>query len=454
MNGIQLLKSNRNMKKSKEEWDDPIVFDDINLPSFNTNIFPTWLKEYVEAVAEFTQTPIDAPAMACISTLSTILSHKYEVNVVGSWFEPLNTYSVLALGPANRKSAVADLISYPVANFESEQLNMVEKEIKNKQITRQSRLLTTDATPESLGELMYQNQEKISILTSEGAEVFEMMTGRYSNKTNIDIYLKAFSGDYIAIDRMGRESVILKKPLMTIGLFVQPSVIKGIPIQFQNRGLTQRFLFSLPTSLIGNRKVQPEEIKNEVKNRYSLNMENLLVLSPNTKRLTFSKEARLLEIKLREEIEEMLGDQELSESFQGWLGKLAGQIIRIAGLLHISKHVSKKNKDIPKEIDSETLKKANQLREYFIEHAKVAHGIMGANENDEDAKYVLDKIKSENKEAIGVRDLLRKTRRIKTSNELRTILSKLEEMGYLIFAKEGRKEVIKINPKILTTDIM
>ncbi len=36
---------------------------------------------------------------------------------------------------------------------------------------------------------------------------------------------------------------------------------------------------------------------------------------------------------LRTEIEDMLRDEDLPDGFQGWMGKLAGQIIRIAGLL-------------------------------------------------------------------------------------------------------------------------
>ncbi|WP_200416558.1 hypothetical protein [Virgibacillus salexigens] len=38
---------------------------------------------------------------------------------------------------------------------------------------------------------------------------------------------------------------IPKIPTLTIGLFVQPSVIKELPNTFQDRGLTQRFFIFL-----------------------------------------------------------------------------------------------------------------------------------------------------------------------------------------------------------------
>lgn len=494
---LHKFNTNLDFPSNNDEWEEPIEFNERILPLFDTTVFPRWLREYVNDVAEFTQTPADAPAIASISSLSAILSGKFEVNVVGDWVEPLNTFNVLALGPANRKSNVASLINDPITDYEQEMIKKREVELArqtaqadsikeridelkksyaqemdsdkaerlmkeitslseegfNSNISKDVRLVTTDATPEELAELMFYNNEKISILSSEGAEVFEMMTGRYSNKTNIDIYLKSFSGDYIAVDRKGSKSLILQKPLMTIGLFVQPSVIKGIPSQFQNRGLTQRFLYSLPTSLIGKRDVQPRKICNNVKQKYELNMKKLLEIDfEETIKLTFSKEASIFEMKLREEIEVMLSDPDISESFQGWLGKLAGQIIRITGLLHIAKHVSKNIDDIPLKIEKETLEEANTLRNYFINHAKQAHGIMGINENEKNAKYVLGKIKEINEYEINVRSLFRRTRSFRTVKELRLILFVLEEMGYVKFDRTGNRKIIKVNPRILTED--
>lgn len=224
---LQKFNPNLDVPSNNDEWEDPIEFNERILPLFDTTVFPRWLREYVNDVAEFTQTPADAPAMASISSLSAILSGKFEVNVVGDWVEPLNTFNVLALGPANRKSNVASLINDPITDYEQEMTKKREIELAkqtaqddsikeridelkksyaqemdsdkaeklmkeiislseegfNSNISKDVRLITTDATPEELAELMFYNNEKISILSSEGAEVFEMMTGRYSNKT-------------------------------------------------------------------------------------------------------------------------------------------------------------------------------------------------------------------------------------------------------------------------------
>lgn len=42
--------------------------------------------------------------------------------------------------------------------------------------------------------------------------------------------------------------------MLTIGLFVQPEVVRDVPPTFKERGLMQRFLYSFPLSLVGHRK--------------------------------------------------------------------------------------------------------------------------------------------------------------------------------------------------------
>src|SRR5699024_12535370 len=87
-------------------------------------------------------------------------------------------------------------------------------------------------------------------------------------------------------------------------------------------------------------------------------------------------------------IEDMLKNQNLNEGMIGWLSKLAGNIIRIAGNLHIVNHINNLD-DIPLNIDSATLKKAFSLREYLIYYAQKGFGIMVKDENLYNLKYFL-----------------------------------------------------------------
>lgn len=484
---------------SNIEWSPPVPFDEYTLPAFPIEVFPEWLREYVKGVAESTQTPVDAPGMAAISVLSTALAKKFYVRLTGEWSESLNTYSILALPPGNRKSSVFKALQEPITTFEKEErerlitevseqraklkakqkrLEQLEKEyakdgeqttleeiialaneIENEEILSLPRFITEDVTPEKLADLMAENQEKMALLSAEGGGIFSIMAGRYASdgKANLDIFLKGFSGDYCAVDRMGREAKVLDEPSLTIGLFLQPHVVQDVPPSFQERGLMPRFLYSFPRSLVGYRKITPQTIEADIKNRYLLNIKKLLRMDTHEGvQLTLNNKAKAAEEGLRREIEAMFLDGgELSE-MKEWGSKLAGQIIRVAGLLHVAEHVQVLTLDtsniegIPRQIHEEIFTKACQLTSYFIEHAKAAYGCMGADKGTQDAKYLLEVIKRQEKSTIEYREIQNLTRkRFKKATHLKATLLELEDRGYIYQKKDGRKSLLEVNPFIL-----
>jgi len=481
-----------------EEWERPIEIEKTNLPTFDTNVFPKWLGDYIDAVAEETQTPRDVAAMASIALLSTIISGNFEVKLTNSWTEPLNTYTVMALDPANRKSAVYNLFLKPIDEYIKKQsetllpiiaeeiakrnasrkrLNVLQEQFSKTEVGKENisllneieklaketddqlnpiikvpRFYTNDVTPEQLAQLLYENDERLAILSAEGAELFDMIAGRYSNKSNLDLYLKAYSGDNVTIDRVNGRSISLNTPKLTLGLFIQPIVIQQLPSNFSNRGLTQRFLFFLPKSFIGYRKVETEEIPLEVEQTFKNNIQNLIDLKSDGLILTFDKEARQYLTCILGEIEEMLSNQDMNPEFKGWLGKLCGQIIRMAGLIHVSENISSNINEIPKTINLQTLYKADSLRHYFISHAEQAFGSIGEDKYLDDVMYVLNKLLSGNYnkvEKLDYQELWQIVkRRIKKAEKLKKILYYLEELNYIKNDKVGRKSIILVNPQL------
>ncbi len=51
----------------------PVPFDDFDLPAFPTDAVPGWVREWVEAEAEATQTPVDLAAMLALTVLAVPL---------------------------------------------------------------------------------------------------------------------------------------------------------------------------------------------------------------------------------------------------------------------------------------------------------------------------------------------------------------------------------------------
>jgi replicative DNA helicase len=76
--------------------------------------------------------------------------------------------------------------------------------------------------------------------------VFDQMAGRYSQSggPNLGVYLKGHVGDLLKVDRRGRPPEYVERPCLTIGLAVQPEVLRGLASRpgFRGRGLLARFL--------------------------------------------------------------------------------------------------------------------------------------------------------------------------------------------------------------------
>ena len=101
------------------QWEHPIPFDSFNVPTFPVETLPTAIKEYVTAVAESTQTPVDLAALSAIAILSICLQGKYVVRPKADWQENLNTYCIAFMEPSERKSAVGTAMIKPINKFEA-----------------------------------------------------------------------------------------------------------------------------------------------------------------------------------------------------------------------------------------------------------------------------------------------------------------------------------------------
>lgn len=85
-----------------------------------------------------------------------------------------------------------------------------------------------DATVEKVATVMHQNDETIFSTSSDARKLVDNLLGRYSaNKKIADdgIYLSAFSGDLVKVDRQGREGVRLDNPCLTLLWALQPDAL-------------------------------------------------------------------------------------------------------------------------------------------------------------------------------------------------------------------------------------
>jgi len=89
------------------QWDPPTPLSARRvLPRFPVDALPAWVGDQVAAVAEFTQTPPDLAGSVALATLSASAGGRARVQIRPGWVEPVNLFTVVAMPPGSRKSAV------------------------------------------------------------------------------------------------------------------------------------------------------------------------------------------------------------------------------------------------------------------------------------------------------------------------------------------------------------
>lgn len=414
-------------KSIVEEWDAPILFDDFPTPEITADILPSSLKEFAKELSNSTETPEGMSVMATIAVLATALQGKFEVRRKEDDLhsETVNIYSIVTLPPANRKSAVLKACASPLVEWEKEQKEILEPEIRKQKSRYESdkkiiegmrkglrilsnqesgiqaiadkearlkepetlpRLFITDATPESLAILISEQNNRMSILSDEGG-IVDTMAGLYNGgNANIDILLKGWDGGWVRQKRRERDLDI--KPLLTINLTVQPVIIQnmGGKKSFSGKGLLERFLYCLPRSNLGYRSNDKPSLSIKVRNDYNEKIRALLNLPYGEVPvfLHLDREAYKEWRKFENVIETDLRPDGRLAICQGWGGKICGHALRMAGLFHVAEYGGAVTA-----INKNTVGKALELCSLLTSHAIAAFNSMEIDPDIRDSKEIL-----------------------------------------------------------------
>ena len=480
------------------EWDHPLSFDDFILPEFPTEALPEPIRDYVIALAESTQTPVDMAAASSLAVLSVCLQGKFRIKAKEDWSEPLNTFVLNIMEPSERKSAVENAMIRPINIYETEQNSAkavdIEKSKTRKQILEQRqkalisqavkgkvemsevdkvseelanfkeekplKLYVDDITTEKLTSVLADNDGRAAILSTEGG-IFDTLAGIYTKNVNIDVILKGYSGDSIRVDRIGRQSESVMTPALTMLLMAQPSVLSGLMSNgtFRGRGLTARFLYCIPVSKVGSRRYRSASVPIDIYNNYEKCIRNLLEdeYEKEPELISLSPEADVIIESFAEELEPLLKTE--FADISDWAGKLVGNVLRIAGLLcrasvyRCYDFLADGDELI---VSKEIMENAICIGRYFIEHARAAFSLMGADETIKQSRYVLNAIKNAGLAEVTRRDVQRLCRSFKKADDLQPVLDNLVDYGYLSvidtgkFTGKGRPPAMKytVNPYI------
>jgi len=467
-----------------QPWPSPIPLTVRHAPArFPVGALPGWLAAMVGAVAEFTQTPPDLAGCIALAARSTGAGGRAEVEVRGSWHEPVNLFTVVVLPPGSRKSAVFAALVRPLLAAEASLIEttrpaIVEAELALRVATKAAeraanaaaaavdaaardrlladataaameaesitvpplpRLVADDVTSEQAASLLAEQRGRLAVLSPEGG-IFATLAGRYSGAPNLEVFLKGHAGDMLRVDRRSRPAEHVDHPALTLGLAVQPEVLRDIAQMpgFRGKGLLARILFAVPENTVGRRRVGADPVPEAVAEAYASNLSALVLsLAHRNEPASLSRTngASELMLAIERDVEPRLAPAGSWSHIIDWGSKYAGAVARIAGLFHLADR-----RDGP--IDAETLDRAAQVGRYFAHHALAAFDDMGADPLVDDATHVLAWIERSQTERFTKRDLFTALSRgrFRKAADLDPVLNLLTGHGYLrpISAPERR----------------
>lgn len=472
-----------NLEQAAASWTEPEPIVDNGDPPgpFPVDALPGTVREFVTALAEHTQTPVDMPAMTALSALSVVAANRVWITGGSGWIEPLVFWGLTALPPASRKSAVTAIAARPLYAIERDardrhaekhkgteerlavatkrretliakaakadskreredlqaELDDVAAEIAELDVGPPPRLLVDDITPEALGIALQANHGHVGIISAEGG-VFASISGRYQQGTpQLDLILKAYDGDPYRVDRVGRDPVTIDRPAVVLGLAVQPHVLAETTHTpaLRERGLMGRFTYCVPQDTVGMRSVDAPEMPEHVAaewHRLLAGIASIPVCGDDSALRVLRLDVDALELHrgFRAALEPRLHAETGDLAFMAdWAGKLGGRVLRVAGLLHLAAgHAA------GAEVSLDTMHAAVQIGEWALTHAVAVYGGWRAPKHNVGAERVLRWIRRTGRVEFTVRDAwqaLRGQAWCACTDDVRDALVTLAEAGWV-----------------------
>jgi hypothetical protein len=387
----------------ENSWQEPRIKEN-KAEQFPIESMPHYLADLVQALALEVQVPIELPYFAAMSLLATATSGSVEVLVKGRHTEQLSFYSIIALGSGNRKSEVVKTLKAPHLAFEKDLIAKAKPVRKSQESERKAleqvldglnakarkgltdslrvdienatqkiaecnviplpRIFADNVTPEKHAALIAEHGSS-TIVEPEGG-FFEGLS-RYgtSKSPQVDYLNKSYGGEPFRVDRQGGDSVQADKPHCVLHFSIQPHIVESIRSNsdFMGTGFANRFLYSLPQSLIGSRLMDTPPTSAGLLQSWQMIVRSIFesCYGMPVRQLRLESNAYALWRDYSEQLESSLVTDLLP--VQGWASKLPGQLVRVAALYELAANPKTDS------VSADSMRAALALAPYLQAHA-------------------------------------------------------------------------------------
>ena len=466
---------------------------------FPKAVYPQQIEKYLNSVTEVTQTAPEMPCAAALAAFALSLQGRCKIAYPSGngHTEHMCLYMCIIADPSERKSSVFNLvIRRPFNRWRKEKKSEYEENISEYKAQRKilenqiaslqkkcnganvpdqiesdimrlqkkidalqkpvsPHFLLDDTTPEALGKRMLETGESAGVFSAEGC-FLSTLAGRYSEgSANIDLVLKAYSGEYTTVNRITREDVALERPLLSVCLALQPCLYDEFTNNktLRERGLVARFIFCKPAPMSGNRKAAKKakiDINSCSVYEHKLNKFLNMPQMPDEEIQAIEWESAAAGIMLDylQDIEDTMKPEGMFSEEKAYAGKAGGVAVRIAGILHM---IWTENAAAP--ISKETAYRAIMLHKYFFAE-KVRDMQQAENKEHKQADSVQKRLYALTVQkcmaSISVREAYMNMKNnfgLKNMKDFENVLDLLSNENIIEVAETGRKKrVIYISP--------
>lgn len=418
-------------------------------------------REYCASVAEALQVPPDAVPPLALALASIGTARALEVELLPQWRETAPLWFAVLAEPGERKSALLSLLSDPLHRWQTDERNHLRHALaaygerrrtleaqlvgvrsklqrpNGPDVDNQPRealdlaatlenlpalaapeLVTSDATPEALRDLMGRNGEKVALVSAE-MDAGQLTGARYGKGgANFDLLLKAFTGDPSPCHRIGKD-IPLERPALSLVLCVQPAAVAAVlrDAYAKDKGLVPRLCLIAPASRMGTRALHPDPAPPDLLRWWGDTLRRLLDLpwpgrvilnadgptrseaGPHIMRLT--PDAGRIFDGLRQDIESRIGEGGDLRPVCGYASKLPGVIARIALTLEAMQDPAAEF------VTADTMRAACEWAPFLLAHFRAVLGDASEGDDMKLARRLLARVKSNQLAELSAKDALR-----------------------------------------------
>ena len=321
------------------------VFDPWNAlqhPDFPIDALPSVLHAFVEDRACTIGADPCAIAWAAISACSVAIHGGIRLRMKqhDSWSVPPAIWVALVGLPSTKKTPIIDAGWEPLHHAQAADLRHWKQELRawmtlpksergEKPIPRR-RLITHNATPEAIQDLLESQDRGIGVLHDELAGFIcglENYNGGKGGGANRAFYLEAHNGGPRVVDRVGRGTVSMENMLVTVCGGIQPDRLRQLG-NLTDDGLWQRFIpiITAPASMGQDDRARPAV------HNYGRMIEQLLEIDGRT-RVQLSAAAHDIRRDVEQRVFNLEQSAPLGSAFTSFCGKLTGMWGRLALVL-------------------------------------------------------------------------------------------------------------------------